>query len=212
MPGRQAVVEAMGATPRADYLPEQVRHRAGVDAPVELGHGSTCSQPTTVQTMLELLDVREADRVLDVGSGSGWTTAIIARLVGPSGLVVGVEVVEELVHDAAGRLERDGLTQAAVRLAHADELGAPDAGPFDRILVSAMADRLPAPLVAQLAPAGLMVLPLRGRLVRVRVVDGQPQVDPAPGSYRFVPLQTARSVERERERGRRWRWWREASD
>jgi protein-L-isoaspartate(D-aspartate) O-methyltransferase len=210
MPGRQAVVDAMCATPRADYLPEEVRHRAGVDAPVDLGHGSTCSQPTTVRTMLELLDVGVGDRVLDVGSGSGWTTAIIARLVGPAGLVVGVELVEELVQDAARRLARDGLAQAAVRVAGTEELGAPDAGPFDRILVSAMAERLPEPLVAQLAPAGLMVLPLRGRLVRVTVRAGQPQVDPAPGAYRFVPLRTVRGDAP--ERGRRWPWRREASD
>ena len=199
----------MRATPRADYLPERARHRAGVDAPLELGHGSTCSQPSTVRTMLGLLDVREGQRVLDVGSGSGWTTAILARLVGPTGHVVGVEVVADLVDDAAGRLERDGLVQASVRLAAPDELGAADAGPFDRILVSAMARELPEPLVAQLAPDGLMVLPLRGRMVRVTLADGLPQVDPAPGAYRFVPLQTS---DPSRRQGRRWPWGREASD
>lgn len=200
----------MRATPRADYLPPAARDRAGVDAPIELGHGSTCSQPTTVRTMLELLDVREGQSVLDVGSGSGWTTAMLARLVGPEGRVLGVELVPVLVSDAARRLARDGLDQASVRVADPDELGAADAGPFDRILVSAMARELPEPLVAQLAPDGLMVLPLRGRMVRVTVQDGQPQVDAAPGSYRFVPLQTARS--RDARQGRRWPWRREASD
>lgn len=210
MPGDHAVVDAMRATPRAAYLPEQARHRAGVDAPVELGHGSTCSQPSTVRTMLELLDVREGQRVLDVGSGSGWTTAILARLVGPTGRVVGVEVVPELVDDAARRLERDGLPQASVRVAAPEELGAADSAPFDRILVSAMASELPQPLVAQLAPDGLMVLPLRGRVVRVTVTGGRPQVDPAPGAYRFVPLQTSDTSGRRQARW--WPWGRQASD
>lgn len=197
----------MRATPRADYLPAAARDRAHVDAPIELGHGSTCSQPTTVRTMLELLDVRAGQNVLDVGSGSGWTTAMLARLVGPEGRVLGVELVDDLVSDAAQRLARDGLRQAAVRVADPGALGAADAAPFDRILVSAMAHELPEPLVAQLAPDGLMVLPLRGGMVRVTVQDGLPHVDAAPGAYRFVPLQTARSPE-----GRRWPWRREASD
>jgi protein-L-isoaspartate(D-aspartate) O-methyltransferase len=156
---------------------------------MRIGHGATCSQPTTVRNMLELLDVRDGQRVLDVGSGSGWTTAILARLVGPTGSVLGVEIVPQLVADAAGRLERDHLDHASVRVARADVLGAPGDGPFDRVLVSAMAQTLPEQLVGQLAPAGVMVLPLDGRLVRVTVDDGVPRVDPAPGWYRFVPLQ-----------------------
>ncbi|RIK15537.1 MAG: protein-L-isoaspartate carboxylmethyltransferase [Acidobacteria bacterium] len=178
----------MRDTPRAGYLPEGARGLAQIDAPVELGHGSTCSQPSTVRTMLELLDVREGQSVLDVGSGSGWTTAILARLVGPAGRVLGVEVVEDLVGQAADRLRRDGLGQASVRLADPAVLGAPDAGPYDRILVSAMARELPGQLVDQLAGDGLMVLPLDGQLVTVRVEDGRPVVEPAPGWYRFVPL------------------------
>lgn len=183
-----AVREAMDATPRTGYLPRKVRHRAGVDAPVELGHGSTCSQPSTVRTMLELLDVQPGHRVLDVGSGSGWTTAILARLVGPDGRVCGVELVAELVADAEVRLHRDRLDQASVQVAAHGVLGVPEAGPFDRILVSAMADTLPEQLLGQLAAGGVMVLPLEGRLVRVTVVEGEPLVEPAPGWYRFVPL------------------------
>ncbi|AXH97072.1 protein-L-isoaspartate O-methyltransferase family protein [Ornithinimicrobium avium] len=190
MPAVPSVVEAMRETPRAGYLPSGSRRLARIDAPVELGHGSTCSQPSTVRTMLELLDVREGQSVLDVGSGSGWTTAILARLVGPTGRVLGVEVVEELVQDAAGRLRRDGLDRAAVRVADPDVLGAPDAAPFDRILVSAMARELPGALVDQLAADGLMVLPLEGQVVSVRVEDDRPRLEPAPGWYRFVPLRT----------------------
>lgn len=210
MTERQSVRDAMLATPRAGYLAEGARGRAGTDVPIEIGHDATCSQPTTVRTMLELLDVRPGQVVLDVGSGSGWTTAILARLVGPEGSVTGVDVVPELVEEAAGRLRRDGLGQASVCVADPDRLGVPEAGPFDRILVSAMARELPHDLVAQLAPDGLMVLPLDGRLVRVAVRDGQPCLDRAPGHYRFVPLRTAR--QEERARTRRWPWRRHPSD
>jgi protein-L-isoaspartate(D-aspartate) O-methyltransferase len=188
MHARSAVRQAMQATPRAGYLPAAERDSADLDAPLDLGHGATCSQPSTVQTMLELLDVREGQRVLDVGSGSGWTTAILARLVGPTGRVLGVELVPELVADAAARLLRDGLDHASVAVADTDVLGAPEAGPFDRILVSAMALQLPQTLVDQLADQGLMVLPLDGRLVTVTVSGGRPKVRAAPGGYRFVPL------------------------
>ncbi|MFK5634424.1 MULTISPECIES: protein-L-isoaspartate O-methyltransferase family protein [unclassified Ornithinimicrobium] len=185
---QRRVEDAMAATPRSAYLPPGQRWAADHDEPLRIGHGATCSQPTTVRTMLSLLDVREGQRVLDVGSGSGWTTAILARLVGTTGSVLGVEIVPELVEDAAARLRRDKLGHAAVRVPDADVVGAPDAGPFDRILVSAMAQTLPEQLVEQLAPDGLMVLPLDGRVVRVTVEDNVPRVDPAPGWYRFVPL------------------------
>lgn len=210
MGDRPSVTEAMRATARADYLPEGARDQARVDAPVPLGHGSTCSQPTTVRIMLEMLDVREGQRVLDVGSGSGWTTAILARLVGSGGSVLGVEIVEDLVRDAAERLRRDGLDHASVRLADPQVLGAPDAGPFDRILASAMARELPADLVGQLALDGLMVLPLRGQMVTVTLREGRPHVETSPGWYRFVPLQTATPADAPRERTRRWPWRRGA--
>lgn len=188
-PDRTDVLAAMYATPRAGYLPIGQRGSADIDAPLNLGYGSTCSQPSTVVTMLELLDVRPGQSVLDVGSGSGWTTAILARLVGPSGRILGVELVPELVRDSAKRLLRDGLVHASVAVANPNEMGAPQAAPFDRILVSAMAERLPEALVWQLAPDGLMVLPLDGRLVEVVLRDGRPKIRRTHGKYCFVPLQ-----------------------
>ncbi|MCK0112747.1 protein-L-isoaspartate O-methyltransferase [Ornithinimicrobium sp. F0845] len=179
---RDAVARAMDATPRTQFLPPSVRRSADEDRALQIGFGSTCSQPSTVLSMLRFLDLQPGHRVLDVGSGSGWTTAIMARLVGPDGSVLGVELEAPLVERSAVAL-RD-VPNAEVRVATKGQLGAPDAGPFDRILVSAATSKLPESLVEQLTPDGAMVLPLAGRLVRA-TREGK---EVAPGYYAFVPL------------------------
>lgn len=172
----------MSRVPRADFLPVAVRRFAEQDRALEIGHGSTCSQPSTVLAMLRLLDVQPGDRVLDVGSGSGWTTAILARLTGPQGRVVGVDLEEPLVQRSTAALS--GMPNARVHLAVPGVRGSPEDGPFDRILVSAATSEVPPELMDQLAPEGAIVLPLAGRLVRV-THHGR---ETAPGHYLFVPL------------------------
>ncbi|MDQ3384161.1 MAG: protein-L-isoaspartate O-methyltransferase [Actinomycetota bacterium] len=183
------VEEAMRAAPRRDYLPMVHRWAADQDRAIRIGHGSTCSQPSTVRAMLELLETRPGDRVLDVGSGSGWTTAILAHLVGPEGSVRGTELVPELVRDAARRLSGAGLAAARVQQADPDVLGDPEHAPYDRILVSAETDRMPQALVDQLAEGGRLVLPLEGRLTGITRHGQELSTMRAPGYYRFVPLQ-----------------------
>jgi protein-L-isoaspartate(D-aspartate) O-methyltransferase len=179
---------AMRSIRREDFLPERQVGFADDDRALPLGFGQTCSQPTTVRHLLSLLEVHPGHRVLDVGSGSGWSTALLATLVGPSGSVHGVELVHELVERSRLSLAGYPLPWATVEPAEAGTLGIPSRAPYDRILVSAEADDLPEPLVDQLTADGRMVVPVAGRLWVVQRRGTEPIHVERVGFYRFVPL------------------------
>ena len=180
-----AVSTAFETWPREGFLHDAQRRRASYDGPLEIGHGQTNSQPRTVAAMLRLLDVRPGHRVLDVGSGSGWTTALLAHLTGPTGTVAGVELEPELVAFGAANLAATGQSWASIRAADPEVLGLPEGAPWDRILVSAEPRSLPETLVDQLADDGVMVIPVAGTMLRV-TNPGATLTD--HGHYRFVPL------------------------
>lgn len=183
----EAVDRAFAAAPRTGFLPRAQQSHAHEDQPLEIGYGQTSSQPSTVRRMLRLLDVEEGHRVLDVGSGSGWTTTLLAHLVGPTGEVVGVELEPDLALWGASNLAVHELPWACVHRAAAGVLGWPKGAPYDRVLVSAAANEIPDALVDQLTLDGLMVCPVAGRMARVaRTPDGT-EVH-WYGNYRFVPL------------------------
>jgi protein-L-isoaspartate(D-aspartate) O-methyltransferase len=186
---RARVADAFAAAPRANFLPAAVRNRAAVDAPLPIGHGATNSQPWTVRFMLEKLGVPAGARVLDVGSGSGWTTALLAHLTGPAGSVLGVELVPELVELGRRNLAASDLPWARIEQAVSGVLGRPEDGPFDRILVSADAGAVPAELEEQLAVGGRMVLPAAG--VMWTVTRDRERLRREPDQehlFSFVPL------------------------
>lgn len=186
--GARALQEAFRAVARADFLRPADRRQAGVDAPIAIGDGQTNSQPRTVHAMLELLDVRRGHHVLDVGSGSGWTTALLAHLVGPDGSVIGVEIDPPLVEFGVDNLGGYDFRWASIRPAAPGVLGAPDEAPFDRILVSADAAELPTPLIDQLGVGGILVVPVRSRMTRVVKTSADAVETTTHGLYSFVPL------------------------
>jgi protein-L-isoaspartate(D-aspartate) O-methyltransferase len=182
-----AVTSAMQSLDRRTFLPQDQQPHAHEDRPLPIGLGQTCSQPSTVAAMLRLLDVRPGARVLDVGAGSGWTTAILGRLVGPGGSVLGVELEPELAERAAAAVDACGMPWATVRVAQDGVLGWPDPDGYDRILCSAAPQTLPDELVGQLADGGRLVMPVRESMYLVER-RGSEVVTSTHGSYRFVPL------------------------
>lgn len=201
------IAEAFARVPREPFLPTAERISAGDNVPLPIGQGQTNSQPSTVADMLLLLAPRSGDTVLDLGSGSGWTSALLAGLVGAAGKVIGVERHPVLVESSRRALDEwrssaDGrqsvaqaegecdIAEVAITAAVPGTLGLPEEAPFDRILVSAGADSLPTELVDQLAIGATMVIPVAGEMLKVvRSGRGAEEVTiTRHGWYRFVPL------------------------
>ena len=180
------VRDAFAAVPRKAFLPAAQQKYAHQDVPLDIGHGVTNSQPTTVLNMLSLLSVEPGHRVLDVGAGSAWTTALLAHLVGEDGEVVGVERIPEVLELGRSNLGAR-YPWASLRLALPDQLGWPAGAPYDRILVSADARSIPWDLVDQLTPDGIAVLPVKGEMTRLIQEHGKVTIQ-EHGRYSFVPL------------------------
>jgi protein-L-isoaspartate(D-aspartate) O-methyltransferase len=160
-----AIAGAMAEVPRHLFVPEPLQSRAYSDQALPIGYDSTISQPLIVAAMTDLLEVRPGDRALEVGTGSGYQAALLARL---GARVHTVEIVPELAQGAAARLKALGYDQIAVR-AGDGYAGWPEHAPFDRIMVTAGATHVPAPLVRQLAPNGRMVIPVGSAQDRQRL-------------------------------------------
>ena len=150
------VLDAMRAVPRHEFVPAANRGDAYLDSPLPIGHGQTISQPYIVALMTELARPSPKDRVLEVGTGSGYQAAVISRLVAR---VFSVELVDPLAQSASAVLRRLGYANVIVRSGDG-YLGWPDEAPFDIILVTAAPEAVPAALVAQLKPGGRLVVPV----------------------------------------------------
>lgn len=156
---RRAVLDAMRRVPRHLFVPPEVRADAYRDRPLPIGHEATISAPSIVAMMTELLDPKPGDRVLEVGTGSGYQAAVLAELVRE---VWSVEIIEPLATSAAARLSGLGYRNVSVR-AGDGYAGWPEHAPFDKIIVTAAAPHVPQPLLDQLRPGGRMVIPVRRR-------------------------------------------------
>jgi protein-L-isoaspartate(D-aspartate) O-methyltransferase len=183
------VLEAMRLVPRHEFVPAELRGFAYADRPLPIGLDQTISQPYIVALMTELIEPEPQDRVLEIGTGSGYQAAVAAELVSE---VYSIEIIPELARSAAERLRRLGVSNVEV---HAGDgyLGWPEHSPFDGILVTAGADHIPEPLIEQLRPGARMVIPVGdiSTFQTLKVVEktarGELEIrDVIP--VRFVPL------------------------
>jgi protein-L-isoaspartate(D-aspartate) O-methyltransferase len=152
----QDVLDAMERVPRHEFVPKQHQSQAYADHPLPIGYGQTISQPYIVALMSELLQLKNTDRVLEIGTGSGYQAAILAEIVAE---VYTVEIVEPLAAEAGERLERLGYANAHVL--HADGYyGWKEHAPYDAIIVTCAPDHIPQPLVQQLKDGARLVVPV----------------------------------------------------
>jgi protein-L-isoaspartate(D-aspartate) O-methyltransferase len=182
-----AVLRAVGQVPRHLFVPESVRHRAYDDAALPIGSGQTISQPWVQARYLELLQLRGRERVLEIGTGSGYQTALLALLCDA---VFSVERIPGLAQQARAALERTGIRNVTV-LVGDGTLGWRPFAPYDAILVAAASPEVPGPLVEQLAPAGRMVIPLGDRGSQTLTLvqrEGDDLRTSTVADVRFVPL------------------------
>lgn len=184
------VLAAMLKVPRHLYVPEEYRQFAYYDSPQPIGEGQTISQPYIVALMTELLEPKKTDRVLEIGTGSGYQAAVLAELVKE---VYTIEIIPSLAKSAEERLKSLGYTNIFVRCADGFK-GWPEAAPFDGIIVTCAPTEIPPPLLEQLKEGGKLVIPVgeffQELIVATKTPRGVEQSSIIP--VRFVPMTRAR--------------------
>jgi protein-L-isoaspartate(D-aspartate) O-methyltransferase len=191
VPGRDIsnprVLQAMASVPRHEFVPEAQRRWAYDDGPLPIGYGQTISQPYIVAVMTEQLDPQPTHRVLEIGTGSGYQAAVLAKLVKE---IYSIEIIEPLATRAAADLQRLGYQNVFVRAGDGYQ-GWPDKAPFDSVIVTCAPERVPQPLVDQLKEGGHMLIPvgppLDQQLYVLEKQDGKIK-QRAVLPVRFVPM------------------------
>lgn len=183
------VMEAMASVPRHAFVPEKEQNHAYENRPLPIGHGQTISQPYIVAVMTDLLALKPGERVLEIGTGSGYQAAILGQL---TDAVYTIEIIEPLGRDAKRKFSRQGYTNIESRIGDG-YYGWKEFAPFDAIVVTAAASHVPPPLIEQLKPGGRMVIPVGSRFLTQQLVlvtrDDSGQITTRQIlPVRFVPL------------------------
>jgi len=178
------VMAVIAEVPRHEFVPEDQRPFAYENRPLPIGYGQTISQPYIVALMTDLLRPKAEDRVLEIGTGSGYQAAVLAKLVKT---VYTIEIIAELGQQAAQRLQRLGYENVTVRTADG-YFGWEEEAPFDGIVVTAAADHIPPPLIRQLKPGGRMVIPVGSRFMVQQLVLVEKDAEGATTTRQILPV------------------------
>jgi protein-L-isoaspartate(D-aspartate) O-methyltransferase len=184
------IIEAFAKIRRVDFVPEELESAAQANIPLPIGQGQTISQPLTVAFMLEKLQPCPGDKVLDLGSGSGWTTALLAHIVGKKGKVIGMERVKSLRNFGTNNISKYNLLSGGrAKIICADgSKGYVNEAPYNRILVSAAADEISHELKKQLVIGGRLVIPVKNSIWMVEKKSDKVFHEEEYPGFAFVPL------------------------
>ncbi|MGD0959869.1 MAG: protein-L-isoaspartate(D-aspartate) O-methyltransferase [Methylomonas sp.] len=185
----ERVFDALGSVPRHEFVPEEQRSSAYENRPLPIGYGQTISQPYIVAVMTDLLKLKKTDRILEVGTGSGYQAAILAALADS---VYSIEIIEGLGKQAAANLKRAGFDRVHTRIGDG-YYGWESEAPFDGIVVTAVASHVPPPLIKQLKPGGRMIIPVGTPFMTQYLILVTKNADASVSTrqiapVRFVPL------------------------
>jgi protein-L-isoaspartate(D-aspartate) O-methyltransferase len=184
------VIDAFSEISRIEFVPKDLEGEADENVALPIGFGQTISQPLTVAFMFELLDPRRGQKILDVGSGSGWTTALLSYIAGSQGKVIGIERIEMLKKIGEKNADKYGYVKKGIAEFYASDgnIGFPPGAPFDRILVSASTNKIPGELKKQLKVGGKMVIPIRGSIWYLEKKSEKEFYKEEYPGFVFVPL------------------------
>lgn len=183
-----AIIKAFKNVKRADFMPENIKVLSEINEAMSIGSGQTISQPLTVAFMLEQLQPKRGDKILDVGSGSGWTTALLSYIVGSKGKVIGLEIIKGL-KEFGERNASDFVKKGITEFVLGDgRKGYKKEAPYDKILVSASAQKVPFVLTKQLKIKGRMVIPIKESIFTIIKKSEKDLKKIEHKGFLFVPL------------------------
>ncbi len=183
------IEKAFLETPRENFVPDYLKKHAYVDTPLEIGNGQTISAPHMVAIMVEALNIKKGEKILEIGAGSGYHAAIVSKLVGSEGHIYTVERFQDLVEQAQKNLQKTGIKNVTVITGDGSE-GLKQFAPYDSIYVTCAAPKIPQPLIDQLKDNGKLLIPVGKMICNLQLLEkkGSKITTKDLGGCAFVPL------------------------